>query len=335
RMPGRRLVRPAFTEGCHSEVMSHDPSSPSADLPPTVGGSLEDGPPATPLRAVPGNTDSFDVEPPYVADNDAVDLDQEGYGDRFADRELSWLRFNQRVLELAEDPDLPLLERARFSAIFTSNLDEFFMVRVAGLKRRIAAGVAVRAASGLLPREVLDSIWATTTELMTRQARGFREDLIPALEAEGIELVRWPDLTKDEQKHCKRLFTERIFPVLTPLAVDPAHPFPYISGLSLNLAVVVGNPKTGQQHFARVKVPPIFPRFVSVGGQRFVPLEDVISAHLRRLFPGMDVLAAHTFRVTRNEDLEVEEDDTENLLQALEKELLRRRFGPPVRLEVE
>src|SRR5690606_27605160 len=164
RMPGRRLVRPAFTEGCHSEHMSHDPSSPSADLPPTVGGSLEDGPPATPLRAVAGNTDSFDVEPPYVADNDAVDLDLEGYGDRFADRELSWLRFNQRVLELAEDPDLPLLERARFSAIFTSNLDEFFMVRVAGLKRRIAAGVAVRAASGLLPREVLDSIWATTTE---------------------------------------------------------------------------------------------------------------------------------------------------------------------------
>src|SRR5690606_19863133 len=139
-------------------------------------------------------SDTFDVEPPYVADLEAVDLDTEGYADRFADRELSWLRFNQRVLELSEDASLPLLERVRFSAIFTSNLDEFFMVRVAGLKRRIAAGVAVRAASGLLPREVLDLIWQTTTDLMTRQARAFREDLVPALEAEGIALVRWPDL---------------------------------------------------------------------------------------------------------------------------------------------
>ncbi|MDP9821740.1 RNA degradosome polyphosphate kinase [Nocardioides massiliensis] len=313
--------------------MSPETSPAPQDLQPTVSGSLEDGPPTSPLRAVGGDT--FEVEPPYVADLEAVDLDTEGYADRFADRELSWLRFNQRVLELSEDASLPLLERVRFSAIFTSNLDEFFMVRVAGLKRRIAAGVAVRAASGLLPREVLDLIWQTTTELMTRQARAFREDLVPALEAEGIALVRWPDLTKDEQRHCKRLFKDRIFPVLTPLAVDPAHPFPYISGLSLNLAVVVGNPKTGEEHFARVKVPPIFPRFIGLGGQRFVPLEDVISAHLKRLFPGMTVLASHSFRVTRNEDLEVEEDDAENLLKALEKELLRRRFGPPVRLEVE
>ncbi|WP_170254260.1 RNA degradosome polyphosphate kinase [Nocardioides szechwanensis] len=258
-----------------------------------------------------------------------------GHTDRFLDRELSWLRFNQRVLELAEDDTLPLLERARYLAIFTSNLDEFFMVRVAGLKRRIAAGLAVRAASGMLPREVLESIWTHTRELSERHARLFREEIVPALKEHEIELVRWDDLDRNEQKECKRLFQDRIFPVLTPLAVDPAHPFPYISGLSLNLAVVIRNPKSGTEHFARVKVPPIFERFVPLGNARFVPLEDVIGAHLKRLFPGMEVLEVHTFRVTRNEDLEVEEDDAENLLAALEKELLRRRFGPPVRLEVE
>ena len=239
------------------------------------------------------------------------------------------------MLELAEDERLPLLERVRFLAIFASNLDEFFMVRVAGLKRRIAAGVAVRSASGHLPREVLDSIRATSADLMSRHAELFARDIVPALIEQGIELVRWDDLDKEEQKHCKRLFKERVFPVLTPLAVDPAHPFPYISGLSLNIAVLVRNPKTGKEHFARVKVPPIFDRFVALGNQRFVPLEDVIGEHLKRLFPGMEVLQVHTFRVTRNEDLEVEEDDAENLLAALEKELLRRKFGPPVRLEVE
>jgi polyphosphate kinase len=254
---------------------------------------------------------------------------------RFLDRELSWLRFNQRVLELAEDDDLPLLERARFLAIFSSNLDEFFMVRVAGLKRRIATGLAVRAVSGMMPREVLETIWKQADELSQRHAAVFRDVVAPALQAEGIELVRWADLDRDEQRACKRLFKERVFPVLTPLAVDPAHPFPYISGLSLNLAVVVRNPRTGKQHFARVKVPSNFDRFVPLGNDRFVPLEDVIGAHLVRLFPGMEVLEAHTFRVTRNEDVEVEEDDAENLLAALEKELLRRRFGPPVRLEVE
>jgi polyphosphate kinase len=255
--------------------------------------------------------------------------------DRFLDRELSWLRFNERVLELAEDPDLPLLERARFLAIFTSNLDEFFMVRVAGLKRRIATGLAVRAASGMMPRDVLESIWSHTAELCHRQARIFREQVAPALGEEGIELVRWSHLTESERASCTELFRDRIYPVLTPLAVDPAHPFPYISGLSLNLAVIIRNPQTEKEHFARVKVPSNFDRFVPLGNARFAPLEDVIGAHLDRLFPGMEVLEAHTFRVTRNEDLEVEEDDAENLLAALEKELLRRRFGPPVRLEVE
>ncbi len=293
----------------------------------STGGGADDGPVDSALRSVP--SESFDVEPPY--DAAAEDLPDE----RFLDRELSWLHFNTRVLELAEDGGLPLLERVRFLAIFASNLDEFFMVRVAGLKRRIAAGVAVRAASGLMPREVLEQIWSTTSALMQRQAALFRDEIIPALAKESIELVRWADLTRDEQKECKKLFKDRVFPVLTPLAVDPAHPFPYISGLSLNLAVLVRNPKTGKEHFARVKVPPIFSRFVPVGGERFVPLEDVIAEHLKRLFPGMEVIAVHTFRVTRNEDLEVEEDDAENLLAALEKELLRRRFGPPVRLEVE
>jgi polyphosphate kinase len=278
--------------------------------------------------------ESFDVEPPYEPDLEALAA-VEKYHDRFLDRELSWLRFNQRVLELAEDQSLPLLERTRFLAIFTSNLDEFFMVRVAGLKRRIAAGVAVPAASGLMPTAVLDLILSTTRELVERQSRVFRDDVVPALSEAGIELVRWDDLDREEQKACKRLFRDRVFPVLTPLAVDPAHPFPYISGLSLNLAVLMRNPRTGKEHFARVKVPPIFARFVPVGNQRFVPLEDVIREHLKRLFPGMDVREVHTFRVTRNEDLEVEEDDAENILAALEKELLRRRFGPPVRLEVE
>ena len=299
-------------------------------LPTHVAGSLDEGP----VEGAQLEAGEFDVDPPYVPDPvEVAGLDT--FEHRFLDREESWLRFNQRVLELAEDPALPLLERVRFLAIFASNLDEFFMVRVAGLKRRIAAGVAVRSASGHLPREVLDSIWATSAELMSRHAALFAKDVVPALQEQGIELVRWDDLDREEQKHCKRLFKDRVFPVLTPLAVDPAHPFPYISGLSLNIAVLVRNPKTGKEHFARVKVPPIFSRFVPLGNQRFVPLEDVIGEHLKRLFPGMEVLQVHTFRVTRNEDLEVEEDDAENLLAALEKELLRRKFGPPVRLEVE
>lgn len=287
---------------------------------------LEEGP-------LPPATESYDVEPAYEPAPSEDPLSE--HPDRFLDRELSWLRFNQRVLELAEDERLPLLERVRFLAIFASNLDEFFMVRVAGLKRRIAAGVAVRAASGLMPKEVIGHIWATTAELMERHASLFSEEMIPLLHDEGIHIVRWSDLDRDEQKHCKKVFKERVFPVLTPLAVDPAHPFPYISGLSLNLAVLVRNPKNGKERFARVKVPASLARYVPVGNSRFVPMEDVIGEHLRKLFPGMEVLAAHSFRVTRNEDLEVEEDDAENLLKALEKELLRRRFGPPVRLEVE
>lgn len=256
-------------------------------------------------------------------------------GDRFLDRELSWLAFNRRVLELALDEQLPLLERTKFLAIFASNLDEFFMVRVAGLKRRIATGIATRSANGVGPREVLENIWSQAYELQREQADFFADVIRPDLEAQGISLLRWDDLSPAEKTDMDRFFEEQVFPILTPLAVDPSHPFPYISGLSLNLAVVVRNPSTGNQLFARVKVPPLLPRFVAVGNQRFVPLEDIIAAHLNDLFPGMEICQSHAFRVTRNEDVEVEEDDAENLLKALERELSRRRFGPPVRLEVE
>ncbi len=259
----------------------------------------------------------------------------------FLDREASWLHFNQRVLELAADSQLPLLERTRYLAIFASNLDEFFMVRVAGLKRRIATGIAVKSASGLEPREVLENIGHIAHDLMEQHARVFQEAIRPSLLEAGISVVRWAELAPSEQEQLHEMFLAQIFPVLTPLAVDPAHPFPYISGLSLNLAVVVRNPKTEKEHFARVKIPGLLPRLVIVEDfdnnphtVRFVPLEDLIAAHLDQLFPGMEILQHHSFRVTRNEDLEVEEDDAENLLQALEKELMRRRFGPPVRLEV-
>ena len=259
---------------------------------------------------------------------------------RYLDRELSWLAFNQRVLELAEDPSLFLLERVNFLAIFAANLDEFFMVRVAGLKRRIATGLAVTSSSGLTPEDVLTDISVEAHRLQERHARLFIDTIKPAMKEHGVRIVRWVSLEESEKAALHEYFQNQIFPVLTPLAVDPAHPFPYISGLSLNLAVVLKNPETNKEHFARVKVPPLLPRFVRIPGYsglqdaRFVPLEDIMGEYLGLLFPGMEVLQHHTFRVTRNEDLEVDEEDGENLLLALEKELLRRRFGPPVRLEV-
>lgn len=257
--------------------------------------------------------------------------------DRYLDRELSWLDFNNRVLDLAKDRQrIPLLERARFLAIFSSNLDEFFMVRVAGLKRRIAAGVASPGSSGLLPRDLQEVMLARAREMASDQARIFAEDVRPALAEFGIQILSWPELTPGEAEAMDTMFTDRIFPILTPLAVDPSHPFPYISGLSVNLAVMLKNPHTGAKQFARVKVPNLLSRFVKVGEGRFLPLEDIIAQHLDRLFTGMQVLQHTTFRVTRNEDVEVEEDDAENLLFALEKELLRRKIGQaPVRLEVE
>ncbi len=257
--------------------------------------------------------------------------------DRYNDRELSWLAFNERVLDLARDTKrVPVLERARFLAIFSSNLDEFFMVRVAGLKRRIAAGVAVPSNSGMMPRELLDAILERSRELVDEVTRVFAEQIRPELVEYGIQILTWNGLNDDERRRMTELFENRIFPVLTPLAVDPSHPFPYISGLSVNLAVLVMNPTTGARQFARVKVPTILNRFISLGDGRFIPLEEVIAPHLGQLFSGMEIVAHSTFRVTRNEDVEVEEDDAENLLFALEKELLRRTTGrPPVRLEVE
>ncbi|HEY5231204.1 MAG TPA: RNA degradosome polyphosphate kinase [Galbitalea sp.] len=259
--------------------------------------------------------------------------------DRYLDRELSWLAYNQRVLEQAENPRLPLLERANFLAYFAVNLDEFFMVRVAGLKRRINIGLAVPTNVGRTPSEVLGDIGAVAHELQARHALAFADLVKPMLDEEGIHIETWADLGPDDSAQLDEIFSNQIFPVLMPLAVDPAHPFPYISGLSLNLSVRVRNPKSSRIEFARIKVPPLLPRFVQLpdddsGRLRFIPLEDLIANHLGDLFPGMEILEHHEFRITRNEDVEIEEDESENLIQALEKGLLQRRFGPPIRLEI-
>jgi polyphosphate kinase len=258
--------------------------------------------------------------------------------DRFSNRELSWLAFSERVLAQGEDQGLPLLERVKFTAIFAQILDEFYMVRIAGLKRRADMGLQVTSADGLSPREVLAALAERIRYLVQRHARYFREQLTPQLAAEGIHIRRWVDLDPEEQARLAAYFESKVFPVLTPLAVDPSHPFPYISGLSLNLAVLVRDPEDNLQRFARVKVPNNVPRFVVVSSSpvetEFLPLEDLIAAHLQMLFPGMEIVEHHVFRVTRNADFEVEEDRDEDLLQALERELMRRRFGPAVRLEV-
>jgi polyphosphate kinase len=265
---------------------------------------------------------------------------------RYLNRELSWLDFNARVLALSADTSLPLLERAKFLAIFASNLDEFYMVRVAGLKRRDEMGLSVRSADGLTPREQLRCIGEQTQQIATRHARVFLDSVRPGLAEEGIHIVTWADLDQAERDQLSTYFNEQVFPVLTPLAVDPAHPFPFVSGLSLNLAVTVKQPEDGGQHFARVKVPDNVDRFVELGGRegadestgkpqvRFLPMEELIAAFLPTLFPGLEIVEHHAFRITRNADFEVDEDRDEDLLQALERELARRRFGSPVRLEV-
>ncbi len=327
-----------------SRAMVHD-GAVSADAPeaPTATGTTE------PRAADPIAADSGPGAPPAATaqPDESADLP----ADRYLNRELSWLDFNARVLALAEDVSLPLLERAKFLAIFTSNLDEFFMVRVAGLKRRDETGLSVRSADGLSPREQLHRIAQRTQSIATRQARVFNESVKPALDGEGIRIVPWGDLDDVERKRLVAYFDEQVFPVLTPLAVDPAHPFPYISGLSLNLAVTVRDRTDGAEHFARVKVPDNVSRFLRVDRLVapetraaasddhpeivFLPLEELISANLGQLFPGMDIVEHHAFRITRNADFEVDEDRDEDLLQALERELARRRFGSPVRLEIE
>jgi polyphosphate kinase len=302
--------------------------APSA-APPGVAGPEDNG--HQPGQALEVATERVPVPADRPVQEAAVELPP----DRYLDREESWLRFNQRVLELAEDETLPLLERARFLAIFASNLDEFFMVRVAGRIRRMAAGLPVENASGRTPAQILENTLDTARELTIRHAECFSDSVQPALVREGIEILRWKELEQGEQEALQRLFRERIYPVLTPLVVDPAHPFPYISGLSLSLAVMIADPVTGATMFARVKVPPLLPRFLTVAPYRFVPVEDVIAAHLPELFAGLDVIEHHVFRVTRTRDLEIDEDVTEDLLKSMERELTRRRFEQAVRLEVD
>ncbi|MGH3880011.1 MAG: RNA degradosome polyphosphate kinase [Actinophytocola sp.] len=302
--------------------------------PPVTDEFAGDGSPTTPEpRGVPSAPPAVT---PSVAETDLPELPD----DRYLNRELSWLDFNARVLALAEDASQPLLERAKFFAIFASNLDEFYMVRVAGLKRREETGLSVRSADGLTPREQLAYISKRNQELVEQQSVAWERRLRPALAERSIRIAKWAELTGDQHERLTRYFREQIFPVLTPLAVDPSHPFPYISGLSLNLAVTVRDPTGGGERFARVKVPNNVSRLVPIDHQRgdtaatFLPLEELIAAHLGDLFAGMQVTEVHAFRVTRNADLEVEEDRDEDLLQALERELAQRRFGPPVRLEV-
>src|SRR5713101_171275 len=257
-------------------------------------------------------------------------------GATLLNRELSWLDFNARVLALAEDPALPLLERTKFLAIFSQNLDEFFEVRVAGLMDQLDAGLRTTTPDGLDLVDQLRAIRSRVEQLAAQQAAVFGNEILPALEEAGIRFADWAELSDDDRAHLDDMFAERIFPVLTPLAVDPAHPFPYISNLSLNLAVTVRDPASGDERFARVKVPPLLPRFVGLPDhERFVLLEQVIAAKLDLLFPGMDILAHHPFRVTRDADFELE-DEAEDLLEAMETVLRRRnKFGRVVRLEVD
>ncbi len=254
--------------------------------------------------------------------------------DRLLNRELSWLDFNARVLELAEDRGVPLLERIKFCSIFSSNLDEFFMVRVAGLMGQAASGVAVRSADGRTPKEALAEIRRRVTELTAHQSKLWQKELLPALAEQDIVVGAVDDLRKGELEELSDRFERQIFPVLTPLAVGPGQPFPYISGLSLSLAVFVRDPETEEERFARVKVPELLPRFLRGGGDGvFLPLEHVIAHFLPQLFPKMEITECGSFRVTRDADFEVS-DEADDLLEAVELELLRRRFGDAVRVEV-
>lgn len=281
-------------------------------------------------------------EPSILPKTEAIDLpdlDPLPF-DRYIDRELSWLAFNQRVLELAEDPTVPLLERTQFLAIFASNLDEFFMVRVAGLKRRMLTGLAQPTNTGKAPGDLLAELMEKARQLQIRHSQCFLDEVKPGLADRGVRIVSWNDLDDADREILTHYYEQLLYPVLMPLAVDPAHPFPYISGRALNMSIRVRNPMTNKIEFARLKVPQMIPRYVRVDRRevvddvRYIALEDLIDEQLAGLFPGMEVVDTHVFRVTRNEDVEIEEDESENLIQALEKELLRRRFGPPIRLEV-
>jgi polyphosphate kinase len=296
---------------------------------------------ASDVLARPGQSGLTVVAPvaPTIAAVSSAEIPPAETGDaaaesRYLNRELSRTDYYARVLSQATDPALPLLERAKFVAFCSQYLDELFQVQVAGLKDQMAAGLGATSPDGLGPLEQLRLIRNRVGELVDRQSRIFLDDLAPGLAAAGIRFSDYDELDADDLEYLVGVFEERIFPVLTPLAVDPGHPFPYISNLSLNLAITVRDPTTEEQRFARVKVPPLLPRFVVMpDGERFVPLEQVIAAHLDALFPGMEVLNHYPFRVTRNADLTVEEEEADDLLVAVEMELRRRRFGRAVRLE--
>ena len=281
--------------------------------------------------------------PPRAPDGRFVAIPTTGSADTdlaapglYLNRELSWLEFNRRVLALASDAPIPLLERLRYIAIFHANLDEFFMVRVAGLKRQVRAGVTEPSADGHAPAEQLEAIATRVRPMLSTATTTLHEQLFRLLHRHGIAVVAMADLDDRQRAEAAAYFEQHVFPVLTPLAVDPGHPFPYISNLSISLAVDVRDPARDTAQFARVKVPNVLPRFVPLDDDTtFVPLEELIRSHLDRLFPGLEVGAAHTFRVTRNADLELEEEGADDLLMAIEEELRRRRFGAVVRLEVD
>jgi polyphosphate kinase len=256
----------------------------------------------------------------------------------YQDRELTWLDFDTRVLELTEDPTIPLLERVRFLAIFSSNLDEFFMVRVASLKAKIERGVTTPNSAGYTPRELLKLVLSRTQNLVNIQAERFKDVIIPELATHGIEFCKISELTVEERSQLKDYYDKRVFPVLTPLVVDPSHPFPYISGLSLNIGINIESSEDQDISFARVKIPTNLPRFIRTSDKsaiRFVLIDELIAEHLSELFPGVTLKDHFFFRVTRNQDLDLDEDETDDILETMEKELTRRRFGPPVRLEVD
>lgn len=254
---------------------------------------------------------------------------------RIINRELSWLDFNARVLAMASDDGLPLLERCRFVSIFSSNLDEFFQIRVAALKGQIAGEVITPTPDGRTPRHQLDEIRSINKQMVARQEVVWTKELQPLLEEKNIFVRKWSEISREQRIQLEDVFETKIFPVLTPIAVDPAHPFPYISNLALSLAIMVRDPKSGEERFARVKLPQTFPRFFQLPNSlTFVSIEEIVSANLPRLFPGMEIVQCHAFRVTRNADLAVDDEDAEDLLVAVEMELRRRRFGNAVRLEV-
>lgn len=332
RVRGRRVARPRVR---WPWLAPRTDRSPTLGEHPTSGGQGE--PPVRPAL-LPGELPAG-VLARRQRTVDILAWHDPGSADaRHLNRELSWLQFNERVLAIAEDPDVPLLERVTFVAIFTSNLDEFFQVRVAGLHEQVAADATGTNADGMSPAAQLIAIDVVVRQLADRQSRLVQDELLPLLRHEGIELVPDDALTIEERRHLDQVFDDLVFPVLTPLAVDPAHPFPYISNLSLNLAVRLRDPD-GAERFARVKIPPILPRLVALPGRsgrtRFVTLEELVASRLERLFPGVELLDHHTFRVTRNADFDIEEEEADDLLLAIESELNRRRFGRAVRLEVE